>query len=145
MRLAIFVTLALWTATSCRAQTVAMSVAQLDCGQSSQAGVPPPTSKEEYEQISASWAGPSELKVGSWSTQTVDSRIDPETAKLRIEGNTIFLSYSFRAIEQPANAPHLVCAFFTRLTFTISTLPRKSYQVRVENEHSKPVSVQAGG
>jgi len=117
---------------SCCAQTVSHSIAQLDCGPARPPRLQGPTSKQQREQITATWLGPNELKVEAWDDQTAESRIDPSTAKVVLEGSTIVISYFQRAVDLKGVSHIPDCLFPVKLSFIVLGIPRSRYEVRVE-------------
>jgi hypothetical protein len=120
----------------CCAQTVTLSIVRLDCGTPLSPLFSPPKSQQEREQISAEWVGADELAVESWDDETADSRIDPSTAKVLLDGTTVTVSYSHRRVVPDRRKPIPACASLVKLFFTVSGLPRSSYQLRLEDGHS---------
>jgi hypothetical protein len=119
----------------CRAQTVTLSIVRLDCGSPLSPLFSPPKSAQERGQISAEWVGSDELAVESWDDETADSRVDPSTAKLQLDGATLTLSYSHRRVAPDRSKPVAECAFLVKLFFTVSGLPKSHYQLHIEGAH----------
>ena len=124
------------TVNDCRAQSVSLSIVRLDCGTPLSPLFSPPKSQQEREQISAEWVGADELAVESWDDETADSRIDPGTAKVRVDGTTVIVSYSHKPVVPDSRKPIPACAYLVKLFFMISGLPRSHYQLRIEDGHS---------
>jgi hypothetical protein len=129
----------------CCAQTVTLSIVRLGCGSPLSPLLPPPTSQQEREQISAEWVGSDELAVDSWDDETVDSQVDPNTAKVHLDGTTLTISYSHRRVVLDRSKPIPECLFSVKLFFTISGLPRSHYQLRIEDGHSNVRSLAIDG
>ncbi len=134
MRMMLFLVL-LAASGPCAAQTVALSIVRLGCGSPLSPLVTPPASPQEREQISADWSGPDELTVEMWDDESANSRVDPGSAKMRLDGSTLTLSYAYKRSGDAADKPAPACAFLIKLFFTVSDLPRSRYDLRIEDGH----------
>jgi len=114
-----------------------MSVSGLGCAPNAPPALRPPASKEQFEAVAVAWAGENEMQVEAWATQVPDTRIDPRSTTVQVEGMVLYLSYSQLSV---SGAPHAACASPTRLTFVISGVPRHRYEVRVIGK--KPIAVE---
>jgi hypothetical protein len=133
---AMAIILLLAVSSHCRAQSVSLSIVRLDCGTPLSPLFSPPKSKQEREQISAEWVGADELAVESWDDETPDSRIDPGTAKVRVDGTTVTVSYSHKPAVPDPRKPVPACANLVKPFFTVSGLPRSRYLLRIEDGNS---------
>jgi hypothetical protein len=115
-----------------RAQTVTLSIVRLGCGIPLSPLFPPPKSQQEREQITAEWVEPDELVVESWDNENADSLVNPGTAKARVEGATLTLSYAHKRVVLDRSKPIAECQFLVKLFFTISGLARSHYRLRIE-------------
>jgi len=116
-----------------QAQTVTLTVSQLDCARG--------LSKEEENQVTSRWLGEDSLEVVAYSSETAESRIDANSAWVRVEGELMRLSYYHRQIELTAGEPILACLFPAKLVFVVSGLRRARYHIWVTNGHSRQIDV----
>jgi hypothetical protein len=121
----------------CCAQTVALSIVRLDCGAPLSPLFPPPASQQEKEQLSTEWTGADELAVDAWDEETADSRVDPSSAKISLDGATLTLTYSRRPFVPDRNKPTPACPSLVKLFFTVSGLPRSHYLLRMQDAQGK--------
>ena len=117
----------------CRAQAVALSIVRLDCTAPLSPLFSPPASPQEKEQVSAEWVGADELAVEAWDDETADSRVDPSSAKLHLDGTTLTLTYSHRPAVADRRKPVAACQSLIKLFFTVSGLARSRYQLQIED------------
>ena len=123
---------ALSAAGPCFAQTVALSIVRLDCAAPLSPLFSPPASPQEKEKVSAEWVGADELAVESWDDETADSRVDPSTAKVYLDGSIVTLTYSHRAVAPDRNKAVATCQSLVKLFFTVSGLARTHYLLRID-------------
>lgn len=127
------------------AQTVTLAIVRLGCDAPLSPLFAPPKSAQEREQISAEWVEADELAVEAWDEETADSRVDSSTAKLRMDGATVIVSYSHRRFVPDRHKPNPECLLLAKLFFTVSGLPRSHYRLRVENERGVAHEVEIDG
>ncbi len=125
------------TSGHCCAQTVALSIVRLDCTAPLSPLFSPPASQQEKEQVSAEWSGADELAVEAWDDETADSRVDPSTAKVHLDGSALTLAYSHRPVTPDRSKPTPMCQSMVKLFFTISQLPRSHYQLRIQDAQGR--------
>ena len=116
----------------CFAQTVALSIMRLDCAAPLSPLFSPPASPQEKEKVSAEWVGADELAVESWDDETADSRVDPSTAKVYLDGSIVTLTYSHRPVVPDRNKAIATCQSLVKLFFTVSGLARSHYLLRID-------------
>ena len=121
----------------CCAQTASLSVVRLDCRAPLSPMFSPPATQQEREQISTEWVGADELAVESWDEETAESRVDPGTAKMHLDGSTVTLSYSYRSVAADRSKSTPACKSLIKLFFTVSELPRSRYQLRIQDGHGR--------
>jgi hypothetical protein len=117
-----------------RTQAVTLSLVRVPCDSGEAPMLPPPSSDAERQKIEANWSGPDELEVDAWGAETAASRIDPNSAKVKVEGKLITLAFSHRKTVVSGDSQESpTCTTLVKLFFIISQLPKTHYQLQIDD------------
>ena len=114
------------------AQEVALTVRQFGCGPPRPPMLWPYRTREERDQVTATWIGPDQLEVQAWDDETAEEIIDRDSAKVSLAGKTLTLSYRSRQVPVAADKPILTCLFAVKLVFAVMGVPHSHYKIQVE-------------